>query len=58
MVGQFKGSNFLAGHSWDCMLGRSWVLNHLGSSPLVFEAGPVPRKAPLETDGSVNPGEC
>ena len=37
------------------MLGCSWVLNQLGSSPLVIEVGPqVPRNAPFETTDSVN----
>ena len=40
------------------MLGRSWVLSQLGSSPLFIEGGPLgPRMAPCETDGSVNTKE-
>ena len=59
MVGQFKGSYFLAEPSWDSMLGRSWVLNQLGSSPVVIEGGPlVPRKVPFEIASSVNAGGC
>ena len=59
IVGQFKGSYFLAENSWNNILGRSWVMSQLGSRPLVIEGGwLLPRKAPFETAGSVNTGGC